>query len=158
MSNSNLKAADDARRLLRGFAGIAEVADAFERVGSLQQAESECTASLAKLRDELTATHNAIEAAELEALRVRAEAEREAEQAAAAASAKAMALVADAQTQAVNIELAAEGIKAQAQALLAAAQAETQQATAKRDALEAECAELDKRAAKARAYLAKLVD
>lgn len=46
MSNEFIQAADDARRLLQGFAAVKVVADAFEKVGVLQQAEDEARNAL----------------------------------------------------------------------------------------------------------------
>lgn len=151
-----LKAADDARRLLRGFKAFEEVATALESAGKAEQTKAEAESKLAFLLVQIETAK--IEAAEQVAQNAAmlAEAQKQAEQITAAASAKAMALVADAQTQAVNIELAAEGVKAKAQALLAQAQAEVDQAADKRAALAAECDALEKRADKARAYLSKL--
>lgn len=50
--NNLIQAAADARRLLKGFAGIAAVADAFEDVGKLQQAKGEAEAALDVLRNQ----------------------------------------------------------------------------------------------------------
>lgn len=156
MSN-NLKAADDVRRLLRGFAGLAEVAEAFERVGTLDQAEAEATKRLAELRAAVAEETQLLAVRRDEAAKIKADAKVQAEQATGAAQAKALTIVADAQTAAANTELAAEQIKAQAQALLAQAQAEVMAALTKREQLEADCDALEKRLATAQAQIAKLL-
>lgn len=51
MSNEFLQASDDARRLLAGFAAVQTVADAFAKVGTLQQAQAEAESALASLTD-----------------------------------------------------------------------------------------------------------
>lgn len=48
MSNEFIQAADDANRLLNGFAAVRTVADAFAKVGLLQQAQAEAEAALAE--------------------------------------------------------------------------------------------------------------
>lgn len=53
MNTNYLQAADDALRLLKGFAAIKEVADAFAEVGQLQQAATEAQAVLDTIKPQL---------------------------------------------------------------------------------------------------------
>ena len=128
MANEFLSAADDVRRLLRGFAGAQAAADAFEKVGSLQQAGDEAAARLAKLQPQIAAAQ-----AELAALR--------AEKDVVHADQRASELLADAQ--------------ARAAAATAQAQSEVEQARAQRDALVAEVADLERRVAAIKANAAQ---
>lgn len=152
-----IKAADDARRLLRGFRAFDEVAAALDAAGKLDQHAAEMTKQLADLRAAVAEETQLLAMCRDEAAKIKADAKVQAEQTTGAASAKAMALVADAQTAAANTELAAEQIKAQASALLAQAQSEVMAALTKREQLEADCDVLEKRLAKAQAQIAKLL-
>lgn len=55
MSNEFMKAADDARRLLRGFKAVEEVANAFELAGTVMQAQAEALAALDALKPQIEA-------------------------------------------------------------------------------------------------------
>jgi esterase/lipase len=63
MSNEYLQAAQDAKRLLSGFAAVATVAAAFEKVGSLQQAQDEAENALAILQGQIAAAKDELAAA-----------------------------------------------------------------------------------------------
>lgn len=156
MSNEYLQAAQDANRLLSGFAAVATVAAAFEKVGSLQQAQSEAEAALAALAPQVADAITQITRAE-ENMRA---AEREALMIVANANFKAEAITTDAQLKAdlvlSDAESNAAGAKAAAQAAVESSEQEITQAEAKRDAIYADCEALEIRANEARAYLAKL--
>ena len=79
MSNEFLQAADDARRMLRGFAAVEQVAKAFEQVGTLQQAGVEAQAALVKLQADLDATRAKVVGAQAEAADVVARAKVDAQ-------------------------------------------------------------------------------
>ena len=151
-----LKAADDARRLLRGFKAFEEVAKALELAGVADQRKAEAESKLAFLlvqietaqaeADEKAAKHAADEAA----------AKQRADEIVAAAGAKALQIVADAQTTAANAELQAASVTRAAEERLALANAEVAVVQSSREDLAAEVKDLEERAEKARKYLAKL--
>lgn len=158
MSTNLLKAADDARRLLRGFTALADVAAALEQVGQLEQRRGEVEAQLIALRadvetakrmeaDSLAKGAEHVSSAVTRADEIVARANVQAEHILSAANADAEQLLDAAQVRAANADRARVTVEALADA-----------AQATRDALEAECTEIEKRAEKARAYLAKLKD
>lgn len=153
---SLIKAADDARRFLRGFKAFEEVAAALEHVGTLEQRAAEARQVLAELQPQIEAAKAEAASAEVKAASIIGDAQIHAEQIKVAAAAKAEALVADADTKAQNIVLQAQADKTKAEDARAAATAETAEVLTKRDKLLIEVKDLEARADKARAYLAKL--
>lgn len=153
---SLIKAADDARRLLRGFKAFEEVAAALEAVGTLEQRAAEANKVLADLAPQIEAGKAEVAAAYAKADAIVLDAKADAEKVAGVAGAKAMTLVADAETKAQDILLEAEGIKVRAEEVRAVAHAEAAEALTKRDKLAAEVKDLEARAEKARNYIAKL--
>lgn len=156
MSNEFLQAADDAKRLLSGFAAVATLAAAFEKAGSLQQAQGEAEAALAAMLPKVAEAMAQVTQAE-ENMRA---AEREAMVIVANAKAQAADIAIDAQNKAdlvlANAESSAASQRAMVQAALDSAEHDIAEAAAKRDAIYAECEALEIRANDARAYLAKL--
>lgn len=156
MSNEYLQAAEDAKVLLRGFAGVAALAAAFEKAGSIVQAQGEAEAALAALIPKVSEAASQVMQAE-ENMRA---AEREAQVIVADAKAAAVDIVNDAQRKAELVLSSAEsnaaGVRATVQAALDSAEHDIAEAAAKRDAIYAECEALETRANDARAYLAKL--
>ena len=151
-----LKAADDARTLLRGFDAVKTLADAFEQAGSIQQAQAEAQAALDALTPKVEAAAAVV--AQTEA-NMRA-AELEAKQ-----------IVADAKAQAVDLVNAARRNIEQSEAELAlkktaaelgcadmvnAAQAKFDALVEQRDNVAKEVEALEARVAEAKAFLAKL--
>lgn len=65
--NENLAAAEDAKRLLRGFAGIQKLSDSFARVGQLQQAGDEAEARFKEVTGQVAEARQALAAAQTEA-------------------------------------------------------------------------------------------
>ena len=156
MSNELIQAADDARRLLRGFAAIETVAAAFENVGQLEQRKDEVEKLLKKLGDdvkEATDTFRAtVEKAELanaEAKRMTANAKTVADGIVSSAEAKAKALVEDAMAAVREADQAKSST-------IASAEAHLGEIEVQRNVLLAEVEALEARAAEAKAYLAKL--
>jgi len=156
MSNELIQAADDARRLLRGFAAIETVAKAFEEVGQLEQrkAESESilnalAADVAATRAELQSSIEQIEQIRAEAKRTTADAKTVADGILKSADMKAEAIVSDANAAASATQEAADNVKALADAHIA-------NLAAARDAIMAETTALEERATAAREYLANL--
>lgn len=156
MSNEFIKAADDARRLLRGFRAFEEVAAALAKTGEIVQARAEAETALAALQPQIAEARAAVSEAMAQADKILADAREEGERITGAAGAKALVLVADAETSAQNIVFEAEGVKVKAEELRAVAHKEAADALDKRDLLAAEVKDLEARAEKARAYLAKL--
>lgn len=153
---SLIKAADDARRLLRGFKAFEEVAAALEQVGTLEQRRAETLKVLNDLAPLIEAGKAEVAAAYAKADAIVLDAKADAEKVTGAAGAKALTLVADAETKAQNILLEAEGIKVRAEEVRAVAHAEAAKALEMRDKLAAEVKDLEARAEKARNYIAKL--
>lgn len=156
MSNEFIKAADDARRILRGFRAFEEVAAALEKAGQAVQAQAEAEASLAAIRGQIDAAQGAVNEAYAKADAIVNDARATADQVTGAAGARALTLVVDAETKAQNIVLEAEGVKVRAEELRAVAHKEAADALGKRDLLAAEVKDLEARAEKARNYIAKL--
>lgn len=158
MAANLTKAADDARRLLRGFKAFAEVAEALEAVGQLEQRQAEAEKVLVDLAPKIDAERAELQrlAAQCEALVVTARGE--ADTIKAEAKAAALATVESASRAAAEIAADADALRATAESAACAALAAAGAELAKRDALEAECVEIEKRADKARAFIAKLKD
>jgi hypothetical protein len=151
-----LQAADDARRFLRGFAAIKELADAFESVGTLEQARTEADAALARLAPQIAVATTQVADAE----KVMREADLYVLNKAADAQAAAEAVLAAAYAEAVTVRADAEALvekaKAQAGGILSEAERLALDVSDVRDKMQAEVKALELRAADARAYLAKL--
>ena len=156
MSNELIQAADDARRLLRGFQAFAEVAAALDHVGQLEQRKTEVEALLTKLGDEVKeatdtsrATVEKAELANAEAKRMTANAKTVADGIVASAEAKAKALVEDAMTAVREADQAKSNT-------IASAEAHLGEIEVQRNVLLAEVEALEARAATAREYLTNL--
>lgn len=151
-----LKAADEARKILRGFKAFEEVATALELAGTSVQAKAEAEAALVVLRSDIATAVRDVADAKAEAERARVAANK----ATADAKTAADGIVAGARSKADAIVSAAEAL-AESKAetgQLAQADADTLLALtgAKADALLAEVKDLEARAENARAYLTKL--
>lgn len=156
MSNDFLKAADDARRLLRGFKAFEEVAAALEAAGIAEQSKTEALKDVESLRVQIASEKAELAAAKKDAAEARAKAKELIEQ----AELKAAALLEHTQQKAIA---AAEKVRGEADAYLAAKTAEVdsvvnqqRKAEARVGSLSVEVKELEARVEKARAYLAKL--
>lgn len=151
-----LKAADEVRKLTKMFQSLGDVVDVLDRVGSVEQAEQEALARVEKLNAEAAKAKEAISVAH-----------GEASQLLAMAKSKADVLLSEAEQSAADLLKSAESIvseaNARADAIIATGKigvenmaAEVAAAIGKRDEALEEAIELEKRAEKARAYLAKL--
>ena len=157
MSNEYLKAADNAKRLLAGFKAVADVADAFEKVGSLVQAEKEARNALFELQGqidiakaELANVQDAAAKLKQEAMDVLARAKADADASLAIVSKECEKVIAESKAQAA--ELLADA-KAHADAM----GAQAAEAIARRDEAAKDLEDLETRLAKARAQAAKLL-
>lgn len=155
--NEYLKAADDAKRLLAGFKAVATVADAFEKVGQLQQAGGEAQATLTQARGELIAAKTELDSAKAKAQETRTNADelmRKTESHVAMlkdeATKEAAAVVASAKEQ-------AKATRDQLQMDCDAANQAVSDAQAKRDALNAEVNLLENKLDTLKAQAAKLL-
>ena len=156
MSNELIQAADEARRLLRGFKAFAEVAAALDLTGQLEQRNTEgqalhasLTTEIAAARDELGQTISQVEIANAEAKRMTANAKTVADGIVASAEAKAKALVEDAMTAVREADQAKSNT-------IASAEAHLGEIEVQRNVLLAEVEALEARAATAREYLTNL--
>lgn len=156
MSNEFIKAADDARRLLRGFQAFAEVAAALDKVGVAVQSADEAEKALAAARGQLEGVLADVEKAKAEALAHSTAAKK------TTADAKTVAdgIVAAAQAKAAAIEQQALALAAASDESIVANKAQAEQALAaialQVDAQTEIVKDLEARAEKARTYLAKL--
>lgn len=148
--------AEDARRLLRGFAAVESLAKAFDEAGQLEQtittnkvAAGAAQAELASLRERV-AQENAVLAAVREQVAAKeVAAKAEADRIVAAAHAEAKAAIIAAEASVLEVQELERTATSNAEAAAAAA-------LDQRDKLLAEVTELEQRAEKARAYLTKL--
>ena len=152
-----LKAAADARVLLRGFKALQEVADALEDAGKAQQHAEEARAMLAALLPQIVAAEGKLENAREEAARAVADAKAEAARTKDAAKAKAEEIVARAAEREAAASRTVDEAKAAGKAAAALADDTVREAKAKRDALQAECFDFEKRVDAAKERIAKLL-
>ena len=157
MSNDLIKAADDARRLLRGFKAFAEVADALEAVGQLELRAKEAANILAGLQVQVAAAQTDVSIAKVEASEIVADAKSAAGKLVAKAEVKASEILGAAQTAAKDVEAKATDLVANRLAESVSAAAARDSALVKSDALVKECEALEARLAKAQASVAKLL-
>ena len=157
MSNDLIKAADDARRLLRGFKAFAEVADALEAVGQLELRAKEATNILAGLQVQVADAQAALVTYKDEASRLQAAGKDHAAKLVAKAEVKASEILGAAQTAAKDVEAKATDLVANRLAESVSAAALRDSALVKRDALLKEGEALEARLAKAQASVAKLL-
>jgi len=156
MSNTYLQAADDARRFLRGFAAVKELADAFEQAGTLEQARSEAEAALAAVTPKLAEAHEQLAAAQAGMLEAGQASAQTIIDAKAAADAVMAAAYADAAAARADADSTCERARARAASIVSEAEGLALAVSDTRDKLALEVTALELRAADARAYLAKL--
>lgn len=157
MSNDVLQAADEARRFLRGFAAIEQVATVFEKAGSIIQAIDENEKSLARLQGQVVTAQSTLADLQGEADRVMAKAKD-----------GATAIIDDAKKEALDTRArakkAADDITAKIQEASDAAEFKVADLTVRADELDtrikaanAELQDILKRTAEAKAQVAKLL-
>ena len=152
-----LKAAADARVLLRGFKALQEVADALEDAGKAQQHAEEARAMLAALLPQIEAAEEKLTSVRAEAAGVVSEAKAEAGRLRDAAEVKADEIVARAKEREAEASRAVDAAKSECKAAQANADAVVREAKAKRDALQAECFDFEKRVDAAKERIAQLL-
>lgn len=151
-----LKAAEDARRLLRGFKAFQEVADALEAAGTAVQSKAEAEAALVAARADIDAAKAELSGAKKDIADAKAKAKELREK----AEADAAAIVSLAKEQAASIvEAAKVGAQEHWQDKKASADLAVQaakDAQARRDELQGEVKALEDRLAELRAAAAKI--
>jgi chromosome segregation ATPase len=147
------QAADEVRKILRGFRAVEQVSAALERAGSIENAVKEGEARLAAVRTQieenvaaLDAETIAIERARTEAKTIRADAKSKAEQKIEDANARAAQIIAEASQK-----------REEAEARVAAAEDRLSGLALDEKAKIQELAALDTRIAEARAQIAALL-
>ena len=157
MATDLMKAADDARRILKGFKAFAEVADALEAAGQVEQRTVEAQRVLAEIQPQVAAARAEIDKAQAEAKQVLADAKAQADKLVAKAEDRASEILAAAQAEASQALTDADQLVAERKGAAVSAAAARDTALVKRDALLKECNELEARLAKAQASIAKLL-
>lgn len=156
MATDLIKAADDARRILKGFKAFAEVADALDAAGQIEQRTAEAQRVLADLQPKIEAAKAAVADAEEQASNTLAVASQQAAGLVDSAKVKADRIVSDAQARADRVNATADTVAINAGLTSKKVVEEVKEALAQRNALAKECDELEARLAKAKAYLATL--
>ncbi len=154
MSNMTLnQAADEVRKILRGFKAVEQVADALEQAGSIEAARKDAEKKLAELRglivesEQKLSTANAeVESAKDAVKQVVADANAKAKDKVGKAEAKAAEIIADAQVTVAELQAKAQNAKAELDATIA-------------DTVVAnkELADIERKIAKAKSDIAKLI-
>lgn len=157
MATDLIKAADDARRLLRGFKAFAEVAEALEAAGQAEQRKLEAETQLGAIKPQIEAAKTDVLVAKNKAKEIVSLAEEQAAKRITAAEIKAQQIVTEAHSKAIDIVVAAEVTANNAMVASKKAVEATEKAAAERDALLKECQTLEARLAKAQASIAKLL-
>jgi hypothetical protein len=157
MSTNLIKAADDARRILKGFKAFAEVADALEAAGQAELRAAEAGKLLADLQPKIDAAKVEVVEAKVQAAGHVEAAKQHAADCVFVAKSEADGILRKAQAAAEALEITASDLLTKRKAEAVSAMAERDAALVKRDALAKECEALEARLAKAQASVAKLL-
>jgi hypothetical protein len=157
MATDMIKAADDARRILKGFKAFAEVADALEAAGQIELRAAEAQRVLADLQPRIEAGQAAVLEAQARAAQMAAAAHADANRIVSAAELQASETVAAARQAAAKLTEDADAVVVKRKAEGVRAMGERDSAMVKRDALVKECTALEQRLADAKAQVAKLL-
>jgi DNA-binding helix-hairpin-helix protein with protein kinase domain len=152
-----VKAAADARQLLRGFRAFEDLAQAFESVGQMLAHKAEAEAALGRLQGEVTKAQLELAAAQDQAKAELVSARIKAEDIVAKAEKRAADLIAAEEARAVEIAAAAAEKAHAIHEAAKQAKAEQLQAEVARDAAQRELTELESGIKKSRNQLAKLL-
>ena len=98
-----MKAADECRKLLRGFQAFEEVASALERVGSIEQAQKEAEKAIASLNKQIADAKDDLVRIQAENAEAKAKAKVDIEKRLEEASAEALDIVFKAKAEAKNV-------------------------------------------------------
>jgi hypothetical protein len=152
-----LQAADEARRLLRGFRAFEEVAQALDAAGLIEQRTAESQRVLAELQPQIESARKALADAEAHAGNAAAKASTLVNEATANAAEITRAARVEAQRLADATEAAAKEREDQATKKVKQADVKTAEAAKARDAIATEVKGLETRLAAAKASAAKLL-
>jgi hypothetical protein len=152
-----IKAADDARRILKGFKAFAEVADALEAAGKIEQRTAEAQRVLAEVLPKIDAAQAAVVEAQAKAASLAAAAHADANRIVDVARAEAEGIVKTAWDEHGRVTSLGQTQKAKYDDAVGKLKAKFDEIVGKRDALEAECNALEQRLAEARAQVSKLL-
>jgi chromosome segregation ATPase len=154
MSKMSLtQAADEVRKILRGFRAVEQVSEALEQVGSIENAAKEAQATLAALNVKIEEATAALKLAEEMLSKVK----DDQKVAKDAAKKSADAIIAKAEEKAAQIVAETESLLAEKLAIINGAEVRLAGIAEEVAAKQAEVADLDKRIDKAKSYLGKLV-
>jgi chromosome segregation ATPase len=147
-----IAAANEVRKILKGFKAVEEVSAALDRVGSIENAGKEAdkylglvNATIAQAKLDLEKANTAV-----------TEAKEQAKKVAADAKSKADARISKAEEDAASIVASAKDKEAESAKKVAKLEAEMSEKTTQLSALTTELAEVEAKVTKAKAYLAKL--
>lgn len=157
MATDLIKAADDARRILKGFRAFAEVADALEAAGQAELRAAEAARVLADLQPKIDAAKASAADAEAQAANTLALASQQAAEIVAQAEAKAAEVKADAEAIIAGAEVRAAKATAKAEEQCTALREAAMSWQVKSDALTKEVDALEAKLAEARTQVAKLL-
>jgi len=147
-----IAAANEVRKILKGFKAIEEVSDALERVGSIENAGKEADKYLALVKDGISIATADLEKANASV----AEAKDQAKKVAADAKTKAEARISKAEEEAALILSTAKDKETSSAKKVAKLETEMSDKAAAIVALTTELAEVEAKVTKAKTYLAKL--
>ena len=151
-----LKAADEVRKLTKMLQALGDVVEVLDRVGSVEQAEQEALARVEKLNAEVAQAKEAISVAYGEASQLLATANAKSDELLSVAEQSAADLMQEAESQVAEANARAHATIATGKIGVENMPAEVAAAIGKRGEALEEAIELENRADKARAYLAKL--
>lgn len=154
--NKILKASDEVKKLHKMFQALGDVVEVLDNVGSLEQAEAEAKARIAKISQDVEEARLKIDEANKKAEQIVTDSQAKAEQLLLSAEESARQLIADADIKVSQANASADAILATAKLGVDNCTQECAEIKARHDAFELEVVELEKRSAKAKAYLAKL--
>lgn len=152
-----VKAAADARQLLRGFRAFADLAEAFDSVGQAIATKAEAEKVTEDLKKDIAKAQAELVAAKDAAKKELAEAKAKADASGRTAEKRAADMIAGADRLAADTKARAEALLAEANARVAVARREADEALAARDAAQRELAEIEGRIVKAKAQIQKLL-
>jgi peptidoglycan hydrolase CwlO-like protein len=155
--NKILKAADEVKKLHRMFAALGDVIDVLDRVGSLEQAESEAQARIDKLNAEAKSLGKRIDEATAEAARILEVANEQATSVRLAVEKQNAEAIAAARAKADEMEARATAIIDRAKAEADAMHAKACEAADSVTRAQEELAAIEKKIDDARARIAKML-
>ena len=152
-----IKAAADARQLLRGFRAFDEMAEAFESVGQMIADKQEAEKTLADVNQRIADAKAELEEISGTVAKVAADAKAQAASVLKTAEKRAADLIAGAEKTASDAKEAAEAMMADAKAAATAARMDATASIQAKDQAQSELAVIEDKLEKARKQIAKLL-